>query len=82
MRSVLFVSLVSRSYKCLSFGGGPQEIQLLFCFFLGFESSVKVTGPCLQIKIPYVKQNCNFLDITLIFAHIFAKHSSFRERYC
>lgn len=52
---------------------------VIVLFFLGFESSVEVTGPCLQIKIPYVKQNCNFLDITPIFVHIFTKHSSLRE---
>lgn len=86
MRCVLFVSLVCTGYKSLSFGAVPQEIQfllLLFCcfvfFFLDFESSIKVTGPCLQVKIPYVKQNCNFLGFALIVVRILMKHSGLSE---
>lgn len=81
MRSMLFVPLVHRSYKCFSLGEFLRKYSYCFGFFMGFKSSVQITGPCLQIKVPHVKQNCNFLDITLIFVHIFTKHSSLREGY-
>lgn len=58
MRSMLFVSLVCRSHKYLVFWKAHSRNRVHVCFKLGFESSVKVTGPCLQIKILSVKQNC------------------------
>ena len=63
----------------LALGGFLRKYSYCFVFFLDFASSGKVTGPCLQMKIPYVKQNCNFLGIALTVVCILMKHSGLSE---